>query len=61
VCSQAEDCGSYGFNGFAVVDRDLSRRTGIEYWARSTERLFAAHFEVLNALPLVRRDDSDCD
>lgn len=47
--------------GFAVVDRDLRRRTGIEYWARSTDRLFAAHFEVLNALPLVRRDGSAAD
>lgn len=47
--------------GFALVDRDLRSRTGIEYWARSTERLFAAHFEVLNALPLVRRDGSAAD
>jgi len=47
--------------GFAVVDRELRRRTGIEYWARSTDRLFAAHFEVLNALPLVRRDGSAAD
>jgi hypothetical protein len=47
--------------GFAVVDRDLTSRTGIEYWACSTDRLFAAHFEVLNALPLVRRNGTAAD
>lgn len=47
--------------GFYAVERDFPGHTGIQFWARSTDRLLAVHFDLLNGLPLVNREGAAVD